>query len=651
MTGGNVSMNKERLFILSMILLIAGSFGLAAMSERIVHYKIDARLDTEAKTVIGEETLTWRNASEVPAPDLWFHLYLNAFKNNRSTFMKESGGSHRGFGAAKWGSIDVTRIGIKDGADLTAAMEFVQPDDGNEDDRTVMRVALPEPVPPGGSITLEISFRSKLPEVFARSGYNGNFYMVGQWFPKIGVWEEGAWNCHQYHAESEFYADFGVFEVDITVPEGYVVGATGRRINERTNSDGTVTCTHVQEDVHDFAWTACPDFVVIRKPFALDDPPVQTEMILLVHKAHLKLKDRYEQALRNGLEFYSKSYGAYPYPTITLVDPPLKALGAGGMEYPTLFTTMGSWFFPEGVRLPEMVTIHEFGHGYWYGMVASNEFEEAWLDEGINSYSEIKAMNHYYGHDRSMLDLGPVKISDLVMARGAVIGTSRLDPIMTKSWEFYSGGSYGANVYQKAALTLLTLEGYLGEEVMAEVMRTYFERWKFRHPRSEDFFAVAKEVSGRDLDWFFDQFFKSPDKLDYAVGTIRSVEVKEPKGIFDSGGDDQSPDAPEDAAKMYETEVTVVRRGELVFPQEILVIFEDGQEVRETWDGRDRWIRFEYVKPVRLKMVRIDPEDKIPLDINQMNNSRVMKPERTPLLRQALGFMLVFQKFLTLMSF
>ena len=95
-----------------------------------------------------------------------------------------------------------------------------------------------------------------------------------------------------------------------------------------------------------------------------------------------------------GLEFYSRNYGAYPYETITLVDPPINALGAGGMEYPTLFTSIGLWFFPGGLRLPEMVTIHEFGHGYWYGIVASNEFEEAWLDEGINSYSEIKAMDH-----------------------------------------------------------------------------------------------------------------------------------------------------------------------------------------------------------------------------------------------------------------
>jgi hypothetical protein len=653
-------MKKRLLLALLCFGIVAGSFGLAAMSEHIVHYKIDARLDTEAKMVAGEETLTWRNTSEVPVSDLWFHLYLNAFKNDRSTFMTESGGSHRGFGAGKdqWGHIDVTKITIKDGPDLTAAMEFMQPDDDNKDDQTVMRIILPEAVPPGGSITLDISFESKLPHVFARSGFSGNFYMVGQWFPKIGVWENGAWNCHQYHAESEFYADFGVFEVNITVPEGYVVGATGRRINERTNGDGTITYTHAQEDVHDFAWTACPDFVEFREPFALDDPPVRTEMILLVHKAHLKLKDRLEEALRNGLEFYSTSYGAYPYPTITLVDPPLNALAAGGMEYPTLFTTMAVSFFPKGLRLPEMVTIHEFGHGYWYGMVASNEFEEAWLDEGINSYSEIKAMDHYYGDDRSMVDLGAVKISDLVLARSTVMGVSRLDPIIKNSWDFYSGGSYSANVYQKAAVTLLTLEGYLGQDVMAEVMKAYFERWKFKHPRSEDFFAVAEEVSGRDLDWFFDQFFRSPDKLDYAVGTIRSTEIKVPRGEFGSAGtggeqglDDAKKGEDTGAIKLYKNEVTIVRKGELVFPQEILVAFEDGEEIRETWDGKDRWMRFEYVRPTKLKMARIDPENKVPLDVDQMNNSRLMEPEKTPLLRHALGAMLAFQKFLTFMSF
>ena len=644
---------KKSLIFPILILAILINTGSTSPNKHIVDYRIKANLSPGGKIVYGEEILAWLNTGDNPVSELHFHLYLNAFKNNRSTFMKESGGSHRGFAVDKdrWGYIDVSRIGIKDGADLTPTMAYIQPDDKNPEDQTVMKVLLPEPLPPGEVITLEIGFLSKLPQVFARSGYKGNFFMVAQWFPKIGVWENGAWNCHQYHSESEFYADFGIFEVEITVPEDFVLGATGKRIKEVKNSDGTVTYTHYQENVHDFAWTACPDFVEIHKPFTLDDPPVQTEMIFLIHKAHLKLTDRYEESLRNGLEFYSQSYGAYPYETITLVDPPLNALGAGGMEYPTLFTSMGSWFFPKGLRLPEMVTIHEFGHGYWYGMVASNEFEEAWLDEGINSYSEIKAMDHYYGNDRSMVDLGAIKMSDLVNSRISILGLSKLDPIITRSWEFYSGGSYGANVYAKAALTLLTLEGYLGEDIMAEVMKTYFGRWKFKHPKSEDFFAVAEEVSGQNLDWFFDQFFKTPGQLDYSVDRIRSIEIKDPHGIFKGElvEPDKTKDSPEE--KIYKNEVVILRKGDLFFPQEILIVFENGEEIRETWEGRDRWKRFEYIKPNKLKMVKIDPEYKIPLDINQMNNSRLLKPNKTPILKLALEITLCFQKLLTLLPF
>jgi hypothetical protein len=644
---------KKWIYIPIFVSVFCINLGITFPNEPIVDYRIKASLSVEEKTVFGEEKLTWFNTGDIPVTELQFHLYLNAFKNNLSTFMKESGGSHRGFEGdiSRWGSIDVTRIAIPGGADLTPSMEYIQPDDQNPDDQTVMRIPLPEPLPPGEAIILDIAFQSKLPQVFARSGYKGNFFMVAQWFPKIGVWENGAWNCHQYHSDSEFYADFGLFEVEITVPKGFVLGSSGKRIKEVENNDGTVSYTHFQENVHDFAWTACPDFVEIRKTFSLDDPPVKTEMILLVHKSHLKLQERFENSLRNGLEFYSKSYGAYPYETITLVDPPINAMGAGGMEYPTLFTSMGSWFMPKGLRMPELVTIHEFGHGYWYGMVASNEFEEAWLDEGINSYSEIKAMDRYYGSDRSMVDLGPIQVSDLVFSRSRIIGLSKLDPIMTESWEFYSGGSYAANVYAKAALTLLTLEGYLGEDVMAEVMRTYFDRWKFKHPRSEDFFDVAEAVSGQDLKWFFHQFFKIPGQLDYAVGRVRSAEIESPHGIF--GGEPGESDKTEKgtAEKTYKNEVVIRRLGDLYFPQDIRIVFANGDEIRESWDGKRRWKRFEYIKPYKLKLAQIDPENKIPLDINQLNNSMLLEPNKIPILRHSLGITLIFQKLLTIFSF
>jgi len=625
----------------------------AGLSKHIVDYRIKAKLIPEEKAVIGEETLTWLNDSDKFISELQFHLYLNAFKNERSTFMIESRGAHRGFKSDEknWGYTKIKKIQIKDGPDLTSAIEYIQPDDNNKNDQTVMRVTLPNAVPPHKKITLYIEFYSKLPKVFARSGFHDNFFMVAQWFPKIGVLWKGEWNCHQYHLNSEFFADFGVYEVEITAPEEYVVGASGRRIAEVKNDDGTKTYTHYQEDIHDFAWTACPDFKEFKVDYSLENPPVNTEIILLIHRTHLNQKDRYLSSLKNGIEFYSQNYGAYPYPTITLVDPPIKGLGAGGMEYPTLFTSMTFSWMPRGIYLPEMVTIHEFGHNYWYGILGSNEFEEAWLDEGINSYSEVKAMQKYYGEDRSMVNIGGLKISDFVSQRLNVIGSGKMDPIVKKAWKYYSKGSYAVNAYAKAALMLLTLEKYLGEGIMSEIMKTYFERWKFKHPTTQDFVSVAEEVSAQDLSWFFNQFLYSPDKLDYAIGSLRKKEVKEPKGIFDEKKEAVREKEKKNKEKIYRNEVAVVRKGELIFPQEILIVFENGEKIREEWDGKDRWKRFVYFRPYRLESAQVDPENKVLLDVNFTNNSLVRKSKKTFPFKCALSLMTSFQNFLSFVSF
>lgn len=644
----------------------------------VVDYQIEARLFPEKKMVEGKEILTWFNDSEKAVSELQFHLYLNAFKNNRSTFMKESGGAHRGFQLGeKWGYIDVQRIKMKDGPDLIEAVEYIHPDDDNEHDQTVMRVSLPSPVPPQSSITLYIEFDSKLPRVFSRSGYYKDFFMVAQWFPKIGVLWNGEWNCHQYHAHSEYFADFGTYEVDITVPEKYVVGATGKRVEEKKNEDGTLTYTYYQEKVHDFAWTACPDFVEIREQYVQKNPPVDTEMIFLIYRPHINQKERYIESLRNGIEFYSTHYGSYPYSTITLVDPPMRAQGAGGMEYPTLFTGGTMSWLPEGIRLTELVTIHEFGHNYWYGMIGFNEFEEPWLDEGINSYSELKAMTQYYGENTSVVDLGGLEVGDIDQSRVQVMASSTLDPILKKAWEFYNGSSYSINSYSKAALMLLTLEKYLGEDVMAEVMRTFFERWKFRHPTSSDFIQAAEEVSGQDLGWFFDQFLKTPGRLDYAVGRIQCREIKEAQGIFGEPEEDkekekkgagaESREEPQKKAKkqepikkekkeekeekkMYRNEVDVVRKGNWIFPQKIQVTFENGRKVWEEWDGKSRWKRFVYKKPYKIQSVQLDPQSQMFLDVNLTNNSRTLEPQTKTPLKYALSWMVKFQHFLSLFS-
>jgi len=267
------------LFLAFLVAAPAAAQSLPETSDRIVDYQISVTLDPATHQLAGTQTLSWRNPSTTDAvQELQFHLYLNAFKNTRSTFMKESGGQLRGDQMAKdgWGWIDVTSIATASGVDLKPTLAFIQPDDGNGDDQTVVKATLPEPVPPGGSVTLEMAFTSKLPRVFARTGYKDDFYLAGQWFPKLGVYEPagmrgretGGWNCHQFHASSEFYADFGSYVVQITVPSDYVLGATGARKGQRANGNGTTTYTYEQADIHDFAWTADPDFVVVKATFS-----------------------------------------------------------------------------------------------------------------------------------------------------------------------------------------------------------------------------------------------------------------------------------------------------------------------------------------------------------------------------------------------
>src|SRR5215471_12296787 len=188
--------------------------------QPVASYKIDVQLKLDDKQrpkhLEGLERLTWLNHSQDTISDLQFHLYLNAFKNAKSDFFEESGGQLRGEEAqpGEWGWIDVNKMKLAGGEDLTSKIEFIHPDDDNSDDQTVIRAPLSKPVNPGETIELDIKFTAQLPRVFARTGYWASFALVGQWFPKIGVWEsagerrrvEAGWNCHQFHATSEFFA-------------------------------------------------------------------------------------------------------------------------------------------------------------------------------------------------------------------------------------------------------------------------------------------------------------------------------------------------------------------------------------------------------------------------------------------------------------
>ncbi|WP_020597075.1 M1 family metallopeptidase [Spirosoma panaciterrae] len=608
------------------------------LSPRLANYQIDVNLNPGTKKLTGRETLTWRNPSDDVIRELQFHLYLNAFRNEQSSFMRESGGQLRGDQIDRnakenpYGWIDVVSMKARDpqsNATEALAYEFIQPDDRNRDDHTVIRVPLSKPVGPGETIILDIAFQAKLPKIFARTGFSRDFFLVGQWFPKIGVYEPagtryanvGQWNCHQFHAHSEFYADYGVYDVNITTPKAYWVSATGLFQSEKMHRNGTKTILYHAEDVVDFAWTASPHFQVVNDAWKRPSGG-EVSIELVMQPEHLHQAKRHLDAAKAALTYFDKHLGKYPFPNLTIVDPPLHASGSAGMEYPTLITAGTAWFVPNSAHIPEGVTVHEFGHQYFMQLLATNEFEEAWLDEGFNQYYEGRIMDETYGPRASQIDLFGFRAGDLEESRGNYVHQDNpaLGSSFGNTWQLPQG-QYSVLTYSKTATWMRTLEGLVGRAVMDEIMQTYFSRWKFKHPDGQNFIDIVNEIVpkrlgqkyGADMNWFFNQALYGDNVIDYQLLSIKN--------------------------RGSQSVITVQRNNDGKMPVDVLVHFENGKELMLFWDGQARQRQFTVAEGSDVVWAKVDPRQKIYMDTNLNNNSLTVRPSVAPAAKFAAKFL------------
>ncbi|QHN02225.1 M1 family metallopeptidase [Granulicella sp. WH15] len=643
------------------------------LSPRVVDYTIDAKIDTTHKSLDATETLTYHNLTGQTLTTFPFHLYLNGFRPEAS-FTSEThfGGGIRDSDAddeypkEKLGSITISHISADGQGDL--ALHFIAPDDGNLNDHTVAEVKLPHPLAPGGSITFHITFHDQFPLSVARNGYKRDFLMGGQWYPKPGVFWHGAWNCHQYHATTEFFSDFATFHISLTLPKNYIVGASGVPTGDTPQANGTKTVTYYGEDIGDFAWAASPRFQVTTGTYLSSMGPV--EIRVLAHASHPHAGPRYLAAAQASMKQFEAWYGPYPYKVLTVVDPEPES-EIGGMEYPTLITgDTGNFDFTHET---EAVTEHEFGHQYWYGMVATNEFEDAWLDEGINQYTEGNVMAAIYGRNTSFLDLPWASASDYALSRVQYLSAPDLDPVTRHAWQFRDAASYGDITYGKTAMLLKTLEGIIGADTMREAMHVYFMRYRFTHPTTEDFLQTIEEVAvkngratrsiadlthngsitllpqnvtssilnasvpkplqsiagtppplagaGSSLRSFFNQAIYGTEVLDYAIDGI-----------------DSGPERwwlPNTKQSSFRSTVTIRRRGDFILPVTLEVRFSDGSKLREQWDGADRWKTFTYLRGAKVISAEIDPDHTVWLDKNFFNNSRSTTENAIPARKMA----------------
>jgi hypothetical protein len=622
------------------------------LSNRLTYYKIDASLDILLKIVKGDMETYWVNKSPDIVPDVQLHLYLNAFRNKKTTFNKDSGYSPA-YNKADSGWIDIITLTDRDGKDLIPGMQYISPDDGNSYDKTVLKINLPKAANPGDTVFLNISFESKLPSRIIRTGYKDDYYFVAQWFPKFGVYEpagmryatKGGWNCHQFHSNSEFYSNHSVYDVKITVPKEYVVGTGGLLLDEAEIGDGKKSLTYRAEDIVDFAWTAWPGYAVFTEQWE------HVKITLLLPKERIDQVERQFTAVKKALEYLTENVGPFPWPHLTFVDPPAKGSGAGGMEYTTLFTSSSFTGVPDFLHLPEMVTVHEFGHAYFMGIIASNEFEEPWLDEGVNSFWEERIMDHYYGENSGMINHPLLKIADKSMSRLSYISSGSRQAVSNaeNSWN-YPHGTYGMMSYNKTATWLYTMMGIIGEE-------TTNKKWAFKHPSGKDFINVVNEVVtrmhgdkfGNDMNWFFDQTLYGTGLCDYKVANFSNKKISLSKENI-NGGDSLKKKLSE-ADSLYKSVVELERIGEVMLPVDVLIHFKNGDEVLESWDGKSRFKDFVYTGTRMIEWVKIDPEFKIRMDVNYINNSMTSDPDNVPVRRitnKLISFMQFFISFVSL---
>jgi hypothetical protein len=488
-------------------LFLAASLHAQAWQQQ-TDYTIDVTLDPAAKTLDGFEKLAYRNNSPDTLRFIWFHLWPNAYKNDRTAFSDQflENGDTRFYFSGKEQRGYINRLDFRVNG-VAAKTE----DHPNHID--IVKLLLPRPLPPGGEASITTPFHVRLPYNFSRGGFDGNSFQVTQWYPKPAVYDAAGWHPMPYLDQGEFYSEFGSFDVRITLPQNYVVAATGELqdttvleqlkrgikgsalpkrkpagapISKVATPPATMlptkTVRYVQARIHDFAWFANPRFTVAHDTCRLPSGRVIDVFSFYTPEEEDFWKKSTGYA-KEAIRFYSDEVREYPYNTLSVVQGP-QSFG-GGMEYPTI-----TIISPTGSGRELDITIaHEIGHNWFYGILASNERDHPWMDEGINSFYEQKYTARRYGALPQLAEIG---------LRTAVIQRTA-QPIETSA-DSFTEANYGLVAYQKTAQWVALLEQRMGADSFRSFMQTYYRDWAFRHPRPVDFHQELRTAYSSGAD-------------------------------------------------------------------------------------------------------------------------------------------------------
>lgn len=534
----------HKLILLLLLIYLSGTILAQQAFRQEVNHKIDVELNAIDKILQGQIQTEYINNSPDTLLFIYYHLWPNAYKNIETPFAKQqvqigfstfyySDDEHKGHIICKNCKIDDN------------AVEFVEIKEGIED---IKALHLPKPLLPGDTIIFSADFVVQIPKLISRLGWMNQDFCISQWYPKPAVYDSYGWHPMSYLDVGEFYSEFGRFEVNITLPDNHILAATGDLINDKEltrlenyadlckktdiskndiafgDSTKTKTLNFVANNVHDFAWFCSPNFIVDRKSHFIENQDKYVNCWAFYHKHNSNLWSDATDYIAKTIDLMSQNVGDYPFNNCTAVDAPLGT--GGGMEYPTITIVSA-----DNKRSLEKVIAHEVIHNWFYGMIASNERDNPWIDEGFTSFYESKYFDHYYPNEETLTGLvnSSIKIHGLDKLPERYARELAWTYLMSENFqqnpklnsEEFTVFNYFILSYYKPVIALYSLEKHIGHDSFRELMRSFFDKYKNSHVSQDDIVEYFSDNVNKDITWFFDDFLFSNKKPDYKICGLR----------------------------------------------------------------------------------------------------------------------------------
>jgi len=597
--------------------------------QQNVDYEMDIKLVDSLNQITGFTTIRYTNNSPDSLDRVYMHLYPNAFQVESVKFreyVEFSGRASRAKYFEEKLNGFTSKIEVHD-FNIAKKNNPVLKDWSIDD--TILKALLNQKLAPGETMRIDLSWTHHVGEMVERAGLYKGQYNMAQWYPKVVVYDEEGWHADVFHAEGEFYGEFGDFTVKFNLPEAFIIGASGVVTSGDPGWESVTVDTSIQydiwleifdslrvepdssarrhvtffaENVHDFAWVASKDFLY-EGGMSGDG---ETEIHVLYDKGRGKnwTKDVLARSIR-AIDWLEEKFGNYPYPQVTTTD----RVKNGGMEYPMLVMNG---------RESEGLIVHEFGHIYFYGILANNELDEAWLDEGFTTTQTTAYLMERYGDHGYEMGLYPDREkfpkkhwplgNDLHSDQWRVISFMRSghdENISRPSYWFNNGSAYSRNAYTKPALMLVELKYVLGEETYYKALQHYYDKWKLKHVNELRFIESVEEYTGQELDWFFDAWLHTTRHLDYGISSFKSEKKSDGNWTVNLG---------------------IESIGTRFLPMLVETTFKDGSTDRRWWKNH-LW-RFEdtfnYEVDKKPISVTLDPDGQT-VDLDYRNNTTKMK--------------------------